>query len=271
MAHAQRAVVNVLNLLSMDLLGSRAPWLWPSRQLALRGEKALLRSFPRICTLTPGLSDYARKVNPRASVHTIPLGMDLALYEFKAPTPAQGPPTVSLIGSFGWMPTSSAAMRILTRLWPAIQRGCPEARLQFVGRNARSVLRHCGGKEWPGVSVRENVPDILPYFHATDVLLYPVEHGSGMKVKVLEAFALGVSVVTTSVGVEGMPAKDGVHAGITEEDQGLIERTVHLLRNSGARAKQCIAARELVERHCSPGRTLDLLEAVYSQMMAETL
>ena len=86
----------------------------------------------------------------------------------------------------------------------------------------------------------------------------------------MEAFALGVPVVTTKFGVEGLPASDGVHAGIAEDDEGLIARTVSLLRNEAARASQCVAARELVESHCSPARVLDALEPVYAQMVAKS-
>ena len=184
--------------------------------------------------------------------------------------PSQNPPTVSLIGSFNWLPTAAAGLRVLTRLWPAILAECPDARLQLVGHSAGSVLASFGGKVPVGVSVAENVPDILPYFHNTDVLLYPARLASGMKVKVLEAFALGVPVVTTSAGVEGLPACDGVHAGIAEDDAGLIARTVSLLRNSTTRQKQGVAARELVENYCSPARTLDLLEGVYQSMVSVT-
>ena len=55
-------------------------------------------------------------------------------------------------------------------------------------------------------------------------MVYAPSRGSGMKIKILEAMAFGVPVVTTSEGVEGFPAVDGVHAGVCEDDAGLIER-----------------------------------------------
>ena len=124
-----------------------------------------------------------------------------------------------------------AGIRILTRLWPAIKSACPEARLQFIGRSAHLLRDRVCATELDGVSIEENVPDALPYFRGTDVLLYPAEHASGMKVKVLEALALGVPVVTTHVGIEGLPARDGVEAAIADDDAGLIARTVSLIRN----------------------------------------
>jgi len=82
-------------------------------------------------------------------------------------------------------------------------------------------------------------------------------------VKVLEAFALGVPVVTTSEGIEGLPARDGVEAGVADDDSGLIERTVALLGDPGRADRQRQAARALVESHSGPGPVLDAVEDIY--------
>ena len=89
-----------------------------------------------------------------------------------------------------------------------------------------------------------------------------------MKVKVLESFALGLPVVTTRSGVEGIPAIDGVHAGICEDDAGLIERCVALLNDRGERSRQREAARSLVENWCSAEVALNALEGIYEEMLA---
>jgi len=87
-----------------------------------------------------------------------------------------------------------------------------------------------------------------------------------MKIKVLEAFGYGVPVVTTSEGVEGLPAIDGVHAGVCEDDAGLIQRTVELLKNVESQNRQRSAARQLLELHCGPKPTVDAIEAIYEDM-----
>ena len=89
-----------------------------------------------------------------------------------------------------------------------------------------------------------------------------------MKVKVLEAFALGVPVVTNQDGVEGIAALDGVHAGVSEDDAGLIERTLALLKNPKRQERQRRAARALLTAHCSPDVTLTGVEAVYTRLLS---
>jgi glycosyltransferase involved in cell wall biosynthesis len=86
-----------------------------------------------------------------------------------------------------------------------------------------------------------------------------------MKVKVMEAFAFGTPVVTTSAGAEGIPIQDGTHAGLSDDDHGLVERTVALLGDPVKRDRYRHAARELIERHCAPHLAVDRFEAVYAQ------
>jgi glycosyltransferase involved in cell wall biosynthesis len=199
-------------------------------------------------------------------VSTLRLGLDLDRYPYIPDDRRPTEPVVGLVGSMGWHPSRSAAVRLLSRLWPEVRRRVPGARVQVVGRDARTALREFVGQ--PGVTIAENVPDVRPYFEQTGVLLYAPERGSGMKVKVLETLALGVPVVTTTEGVEGLPAEDGVHAGVCEDDVGLVERTVRLLTDPAAQNRQRAAGRALVESHCGPGPTLDAVEAIYAVMLA---
>ena len=140
------------------------------------------------------------------------------------------------------------------------------ARLQIVGWEARRALREYLPQ--PGVAVAENVPDARPYFERTTLFLYAPERGSGMKVKVLEAFAYGVPVVTTSEGIEGIAAQDGIHVGCSDDDEGLCERAIALLGDQSLQERQRRAARELVNQQCRPDVVLDQLETCYAEMLA---
>jgi glycosyltransferase involved in cell wall biosynthesis len=268
--YAERAVLNLHYLFSIDLADRPTTSVTDRlrRYSTQRAERQLLRHYPRICTVSPRLSRSVRVANPAANVHTIPLGLELSLYPFNEENRSRQPPVLGLIGSFHWQPTYSAGVRLLTRLWPEIKRRVPAARLQIVGRRARTALADFANL--PDVEVHEDVPDTIPYFLNTSVLLYAPSRGSGMKVKILEAFALGVPVVTTGEGVEGIPAIDGLHAGIAEDDAGLIDRAVALLNNSELQEVRRRAARELVESHCSPGVVLDQLENVYTGVTGAT-
>ena len=269
--HVARAVLNVHNLYAIDLAARPPATLHDRlrRAAVLRAERMLLRRYRQITTLTPRLTAEVGRISPGASVHTVPLGIDLALYPFEespTPSPLPRPPVVGLVGSFGWEPTRSAGERLLTRLWPVLRAQVPGVRLRLVGRSARAALGHLARS--PDIDMFEDVPDIIPHFRALDVMVYAPGPASGMKVKVLEALALGVPVVTNADGVEGLPAVDGLDAGLAEDDAGLIARAVALLSDPARRIAQRRAARALLEAHCRPELVLDRLEQVYATLPA---
>ena len=266
LGHTGKAVVNVHYLARIDLADAVLPGASGRlrHRMMLGAETRLLRSYPRITTLSPRLTEAVAAINPRARVSTVPLGIDASLYPFGTEA-APRPPTLGLIGSFNWQPSYAAAVRLLTRIWPEVRMHVPGARLLVVGRCARSAL--AAYLDTPGLEVAEDVPDAIPYFRTIDALLYAPPRGSGMKVKVLEAFALGTPVVTNAEGIEGLPALDGVHAGVAEDDAGLIERAVVLLRDPALRERRRLAARALLESHCGPGPTVDAVEAVHASIV----
>lgn len=266
MGHVDRALVSVHYLAEIDL-GESPSKGWRGaleRRLMFGAERALLRRLRHVSTLSTRLEGEIRKINPSADVAVVPLGIDASLYPFIPDERRRDCVTIGLIGNMSWYPSYSAAKRLLGRLWPEIKRRVPDANVQIVGWSARSALR--AHLEDPGVEIFEDVPETRPYFEKTGVMLYAPCRGSGMKIKILEAMGFGVPVVTTSEGVEGLPAVDGVHAGISEDDAGLIERAVALLQDPGLQERRRRAARTLLEEHCGPGPTVDAVESIYARM-----
>lgn len=162
-AHRRQTLINVHYSFSVDQSGHRPQGL-KDRLLRLhtrRAENYLLRHYRHICTLSDRLKDFVRSVNPTASLHTVPLGLDASLYPFEEPRAID--PVVGLIGSFNWSPSFLAAQRLLDRLWPAIRARRPDAQLLIVGRQAQAAFGvQC--RDDAQVQIEENVPDIIPYF-----------------------------------------------------------------------------------------------------------
>jgi len=236
------------------------------RALRKRAERNLLRRFGTIAAITPRLESAARKiVRGEVPVYWFPFAIDSTLYRFVPVDERPTHPVVSAIGSMNWRPSHSAAVRLVTRLWPGIKQQVPEAKLRIVGWRARSMLREY--VDLPDVEIIEDVPDIRPYFNSS-VLVHTADHASGIKVKIVEAMAFGVPVVTNTEGIEGLPAHDGEHLIVSDEDRTNIERTVALLRNVPEQERLRIAARRLIDTQCSPARALDAVEHCYRDMIA---
>ncbi len=265
---AKQTLVVIHNSLTIDLeetqpatIRERLNWY-----LVRSTEERLTRKCQWISTLTSRVTNFAKHLNPKAAVATVPLGFDQSLYPFEEHGPSLDKKLITIIGNMQWYPTSSAAIRLLEKLWPEIHQAVPDAQVQIVGWSARSVLKDY--LHLPNVTIIENVPEIMPYFREASVMLYAPARGSGMKIKVLEAMAFGVPVVTTDEGVEGLPAVHGRDALIGQTDAELIQHTIELLQNPDTQVQLRRGARALVELHCSPITTVDQIEAIYSQMLA---
>ena len=265
--HAERSLVGVHFLFSIDsrAVGTRSFNAMLENLMMQRAERRLLQSFKFFRAGSPRLVAPIQRRNPSADITSIPIGLDPSLYPY-IPDAARPPiQTVSLIGDMLWGPTYSAAVRMLTRLYPEIRRRVPGARCQVVGWSARTRLQQY--LSLPGVEIVEDVVDIKPFFENSSVLLYAPVCGSGVKIKVFEAMAYGVPVVATADGVEGLPARDGEHAGIAEDDEGIIERTISLLRDLELQNRQRRAARELIEALCNPSQSARALEQFYERIV----
>jgi polysaccharide biosynthesis protein PslH len=265
--HSAKALLNVHHLEMIDLenLSGFSGRMALNRCLMFRSEKELIRHFKWFRACSGRLVPLIRKINPTASISTVPVGIDTTLYPFVSDQDRLHAPTLTLVASMSWYPGASAARRLLTKLYPLIKKEIPEARVEIVGWSARSVLKKYLGL--PGVEIREDVPDTIPYFHRAGAFVYAPQRGSGMKIKVLEAMALGAPVVTTTEGIEGLCAEDGIHAQVSNCDEGLARRAVDLLRDRTSQNRQRRAARELVDSWCSPDRTLRMIEQIYSEMV----
>lgn len=235
--------------------------LWQAR----RATRHLLRGIQNIRLLTPRLKDMAELINPNSNSRywVVPLALDTALYDLQPPA-AQ--PVVGLIGSMHWEPSRSAAHRLITRIWPLVKRDCPEAKLYIAGWNAAKHLqKYASGQD---LTLEENLAHPSDFFSKAAVMVYAPSRGSGMKVKVMEAMAYGVPVVTTWEGVEGIDYENGRECWVAETDEDLAGKVSRLLANSVERRQMRDAARVLIEENYSPRPVLDKMMEVYRQIMA---
>jgi glycosyltransferase involved in cell wall biosynthesis len=234
-----------------------------SKYLMCRSERRLLGKLAHVRTLTPRLEHAVRSVNPDIDAHTVPISVDPDFFEFVSDD-RQHEPVLGFVGTMTWNPGYLAAVRLITRIFPKVRAKRSDARLLLVGWDARSALREY--LDVPGVEIVENVRDSKPYFERLQVLAYPLPKGSGMMVKILEGFAYGIPVVTTSEGIEGIDAADGVHALLADDDDALAARILDVLSDRTLRERLRRNGRRLVEERYSPAATAASLERVYERI-----
>ena len=138
-----RALINVHFLHEIDM-EEEVPSGWRARLerwLMLSAEGRLLRAYGRFRCLSERIADRVRLHNPSAQISVGPNGLDPELYPYIPNKARTSEPVISVIGNMSWLPSHSAAVRLLSRLWPELRRRIPAARVQIVGWNAKQRER----------------------------------------------------------------------------------------------------------------------------------
>jgi glycosyltransferase involved in cell wall biosynthesis len=232
--------------------------LWQAR----RATRHLLYGIQHVRLLTPRLKEMAESINPKGHYWVVPFALDTSLYNMQPPAPE---PVVGLIGSMHWEPSRSAAERLITRIWPLVKQGFPQAKLYIAGWNAAKYLQEYSSRQ--DLTLAENLAHPSDFFSKAAVMVYAPSRGSGMKVKVMESMAYGVPVVTTWEGVEGIDYQNGRECWVAENDEELAGKVCRLLGNSAEWQQMRDSARRLIEERYSPRPVVDKMISVYQQMI----
>ena len=204
-----------------------------------------------IAQLAPELSERVR-VNP--------FGIDLP----EAVDPSQGRDSdLIFVGNFSHFPNVDAAVWIGREIMPRLLERCPGVRLNLVGiYPPKEVLSLAGD----AIHVLGAVPQVEPFLRRATLVLAPMRIGGGMRMKVLQAMALGKAVITTPRGAEGL-AVDGQEPPllIASKAEELADAAGRLLENHAEREELGERARAYVRAHFSPEEYRRRLEAVYRE------
>lgn len=172
-------------------------------------------------------------------------------YEPGAVRPAERPaapgPVFTLVGLLTYEPNRDAATYFATRVLPLLRRSLPDAEFRVVGRYA-SPRDIAGFAAEPGVIVTGEVSDVAEELALARVVVVPVRFGGGTRIKILEAFALGLPVVSTSIGAEGLEVVPGEHLLVADDPTAFAEACIALYRDAALYDRVAGAGRELWSR-----------------------
>lgn len=207
-----------------------------------RGYLARLVQDFQLCTV---VSEQERQLLSQVvpaykSIEVIPNFVNLADYDDVSAT-AQ-PNSIIFTGPFRYFANHDAMVWFLQEIYSQIQRQIPDVRLTITGDHANLPLPQASN-----VTLTGFVEDVRPLVASSWVSLVPVRMGAGTRLKILEAMAMGVPVVSTSKGAEGLEANDGEHLLIADTAQGFAENVVQLLKDSELRQEIIVRARNLVK------------------------
>jgi glycosyltransferase involved in cell wall biosynthesis len=174
-------------------------------------------------------------------------------------------PTVLFQGRMTWPPNEDAALWLAKAIAPRIRARTGDVRIVLAGQPSPRVQALAGQ---PDVDVPGIVPAMAPYLRAAHVVAVPLRAGSGTRIKILEAFAYQVPVVTTTIGAEGLDVVDGMHLEIADTAAGLAARCSDLLADAARRERLAKEAHQLYQSRYRASNVVACIRQAVSMALA---
>lgn len=171
--------------------------------------------------------EYVRKIAPTLNVQLLqPYAYPSFEYRDKAPDNLD----IVFVGSFQHSPNLDAARRLVFSIFPKIKECVPTARLKIIGSNMPYEVH-----SWQGAGVMVlgwlSTQELQDQYQLARLAVVPLEYGAGLKLKVVEALSVGVPVVTTSVGAQGLPGLSGI-ANVADSNELIAAAAIAILQDS---------------------------------------
>lgn len=220
-------------------------------------EAHAVQSVARVLAVSQDEESAFEKLAP-GRVRLVPNGVDVARID-----PITNPPKsrrLLYLGSMGYGPNVDAVLFFLSEIGPLLD--ATDASLDVVGSNPPASLYRGSVRSRLPVTVAGFVPDVDSYYRGSRAMVVPLRHGGGTRLKILEALAWGLPVVTTTVGCAGLGLTDGREALIADTPHAFAAAVDRLMSDDGLWNDLSRAGRAHVERHFdwhAVGSTLDLV------------
>ena len=229
-----------------------------------RYERRVLDAVDAVVVFTPQDRDALRELGSRTPVRIIPLGAEVPVQPLDPC--GESPPRLLFVGNYMHPPNRDAAIRMVRDIFPALRELVPDLHLDLVGDHPPADVLDAAD---PHVHVHGRVPDVHPYFDRAALVVAPLRHGGGMRVKILEALAAGKAVVATPLAVAGLDVTDGEHLAVAETDAEFAAAVERLLRDREARVRLGGAAHTWAAEHLDWDRSAAAYSALYDALLAK--
>lgn len=247
--HARTVVLDLHNIESLLYLRSARTEPWPASLAHHRFHRACLelerRWFPSFSLLLAASREDVRAVQqiaPQCSCRIYPNTIPLVPLPIR---PEEN--VVAFSGNFSYHPNVSAVRFFRLEIWPLLKERWPNLTWRLVGKNPEGVRKYVRGD--PRIQLSGPVDNAVEALASARLVVVPLLAGSGTRVKILEAWAAGRAVVSTTLGAEGLPASNGQHLLLADSAEAFVRAVSLLLEFPEERRRLGQAGRALYQQH----------------------
>lgn len=167
------------------------------------------------------------------------------------------------LGTLHYPPNADGIRWFVEEVFPLIRSKIPDVKLTIIGKNPPKDFLKLANDPNAGIVVAGFVPELDPYFEESALVVIPVRAGGGMRVRILEAFAYAMPIVTTTVGLEGIQAQPGKDVLVADDPEDFADAVIRVLNDNDLQDQLSTNGRRLAEMKYDWQVTLKDLEKVY--------
>lgn len=217
----------------------------------------------KVLTLTPQGRDELLAIRPDLDIAIVPHGVDVEHFSYS--DPSEGEQSVVFVGNYLHYPNVDAVLYFHQEIWSKVKAICPKLKFIIVGKSPPLEIQDLTQDE--SITVTGRVDDVTPYIREGQIFICPVRLGGGFRGKILEAMAVGRPIVSTSLGAEGIPSKNGENIIIADDTEDFAVGIEKLLKDRDLYERIRQAGRKLVEEKYAWAKGVEVLEGILEEMI----
>lgn len=224
-------------------------------------EKKFWRQAKKVAAMSEEDKGIMQSQSPNLNVDIVPNGVD-SEYFGKSIAQRSKTSVVLYLGNFTWLQNREAVKVLVEKVWPKVKSKIEDAKLWIIGKDAKKFFPNL-----TSVDIKvEEVKDVRDVYQQASILIAPIYGGGGTRYKNFEAFASGLPVITTSIGIGGIKAKNGLQVVIRDEPEEIAEAAIALLNNPDQAIKIAEEARKFVKNKFDWDPIAKNLSRIYEQL-----
>jgi glycosyltransferase involved in cell wall biosynthesis len=200
----------------------------------------------------------------KSKMQTVLTGVDLAEYQLEK-DPMFETKSVFCFGSMDWLPNQQAVEWFLEKCWPIVLDKIPSCKFIIAGRNIPESFKQ---KASVNVLILENVPTSNEIYNRYNVMVVPLQSGSGLRIKIVEGLSFGKAIVSTPIGCEGIDVQNNRDLLIAETPEKFADAVIELVENNERRNSIELNAKSFAKEHLDNIKLTATLVRFYNSILS---